>query len=1065
MNDVFIGNSIVGNFNPSESINQNNDYKIDKIDGILHLISRIEDIVLDPMDDDAKLVVSNFSNEIGEFNESIYKIDFNNGVVVVNLYVYTDVQKLLLDSQSLCIHLRRDAEKQFCGEGLGDFGTVTINEIVPFLTDMFINNKSIFVHMDSKNKNAFQMFGKKYRASVLMERPGVYIIDRFYKTYNKEYSFELTQIYGNIKFVLWSESTEIAGNPSIKLDEVKTNDVFKAWNEYMDFERRLYEDDLKDNGLIKYDQIKVNGDELIFELSESVNEKNVSNIDFEMYSSNPGFSRELPNTIDELLELKKMKGNFVVHLGKCHNENSFTDKLIFDIPKRGFMNDMKTASGYLYVSDMSLKIEQRRRKMVLAAIESKKNESANIIMKLSDKSVIDTELGTTYGPTNVEVLKKMFGNPNVTLKETYREAMSIALNTPDIALIQGPPGTGKTTLIKGVITRLNMMNKNYRILVSSEQHEALFNVVDKLSQNKFIPPFVSSKRFDVDDDDDNERFEKNVKEFQQNFITLCNDLLRGSKSKQYRSIQLTEIVYLLQTIRDNNYGKNYISSIIDELKDKLISIGYYGDLENDFSLLHQCINKPSSDISSDDYDPIIKAIIRKIDSQRTDFNVFTEDDGIRQLKSLQTLLLNNDYEDYAFPNDLYEKLVSNDNSLIKSVFEKYKKHVEYLNNQFIPHEVNEFEEKQLQAKDVIETISSKISKLSRGKKRDFYEIVESLSFRLNDIDSSSEIIKNYTTVIGSTCAQADRSRDLVELHKNKYDYVIIDEAARANPLDIMIPMMMGVKVILIGDHKQLPHYIESNFVGKFKNEKDKYSEFDESLLTKSLFQIIYENLELAYKEGRIKYKRTIRIDEQHRMHPVIGNFISEAFYDGGITNGEKTVNHINDYHVFDNKNVVWVNVPLYAGFEEKSGDSSLERESEVNKIIDIVKELVKKNPNRKLDLGIISYYKGQVNLLRSRLKESFPEGLFTNRIDEMCNTVDSYQGKEFDIVIISGVRCNNYVTPAKSLGFIQYSPSRINVSLSRAKKLLIVVADADTYRKNEYFQKFIYYVKKEGFYE
>ena len=247
MNDVFIGNSIVGNFNPSESINQNNDYKIDKIDGILHLISGIEDIVLDPMDDDAKLVVSNFSNEIGEFNESIYKIDFNNGVVVVNLYVYTNVQKLLLDSQSLCIHLRRDAEKQFCGEGLGDFGTVTINEIVPFLTDMFINNKSIFVHMDSKNKNAFQMFGKKYRASVLMERPGVYIIDRFYKTYNKEYSFELTQIYGNIKFVLWSESTEIAGNPSIKLDEVKTNDVFKAWNEYMDFERRLYEDDLKDN--------------------------------------------------------------------------------------------------------------------------------------------------------------------------------------------------------------------------------------------------------------------------------------------------------------------------------------------------------------------------------------------------------------------------------------------------------------------------------------------------------------------------------------------------------------------------------------------------------------------------------------------------------------------------------------------------------------------------------------------------------------------------------------------------------------------------------------------------
>lgn len=103
----------------------------------------------------------------------------------------------------------------------------------------------------------------------------------------------------------------------------------------------------------------------------------------------------------------------------------------------------------------------------------------------------------------------MFGNPNVKLKETYREAMSIALNTPDIALIQGPPGTGKTTLIKGLITRINRMNKNYKILVSSEQHEALFNVVDKLSENKFIPPFVSSKKYNSDgDDEDTQHFEK-----------------------------------------------------------------------------------------------------------------------------------------------------------------------------------------------------------------------------------------------------------------------------------------------------------------------------------------------------------------------------------------------------------------------------------------------------------------------------------------------------------------------------------------------------------------------------
>ena len=1069
MTNFFVGNNIVGNFHPQEKITKEiENYKVDKIDGSLRLQSDKESIILEPLDDNANLVISNFSNEIGEFNESIYKVEFNNGLVIVVLYVYSEVQKLLLESQSINIHLRRDAEKLICGDGFGDFKLDNQKEIVPFLTDMFINNKSIFVHIDPKNKNAFQIFGKKYRANIIMERSGVYIIDRFYKFYNKEYSFSLTQIYGNIKFVLWSESTSIVGNPSIKLESVKTNDVFKAWSEYMDFEKRLYEDELQEKGLIKYDSIAVDGDTLVFKLSSPLENKDVGNIEFEFFSKYStqieGNIRELPKTIDDLLEIKQDKSAGTVYLGKCHNESVFDDKLIFEIPSRGFMEGMKNAAGYLYVSNHSQKVEQKRRKKVLSIIESKKNESSNIIMKLSDRDVVDTEIGTTYNPTNGEVLKKMFGNPNVTLKETYREAMFIALNTPDLALIQGPPGTGKTTLIKGVITRLNMMNKNYRILVSSEQHEALFNVVDKLSQNKFIPPFVSSKRFDSGEDDDNERFEKNVKEFQQNFISLCNDLLRDSKNKSHRSILITEIVYILQTIRDNNYGKNHIASVLDELKDKLILLGFFGDLSDEFMAVSQQIRRPETSMSVDEYDPITKAIIRKIESQRTDIAVFIEDDGVRQLNSLQVLLENNGYESFKLDADIYSKLISNDKKIIEGTFSQYVKYVENITNQFIPHEVNEFEEKELTVKDSVEALAKKISSLSKGTQRDFYEIIESLSFRLNDIDSSAEIIKNYTTVIGSTCAQAERSIGLVDLQNDKYDYVIIDEAARANPLDIMIPMMLGTKVILIGDHKQLPHYIESNYVNRFKNERDKYAEFDEKLLTKSLFQIIYENLELAYKEGRIKFKRTIRIDEQHRMNPAIGNFISETFYDGEIQNGEKTVNHVNDYGVFDKKNVVWLNVPQFSGRENSIG-ASLEREAEATRIIKVVEELVKKNSNRKLDLGIISFYKGQVELIRAKLKESFPEGLFTNRIDEMCNTVDSYQGKEFDIVIVSGVRCNSYSTAAKSLGFIQYSPSRINVALSRAKRLLIMVADEETYHKNEYFQKFIYYVKKEGHYE
>ena len=171
----------------------------------------------------------------------------------------------------------------------------------------------------------------------------------------------------------------------------------------------------------------------------------------------------------------------------------------------------------------------------------------------------------------------------------------------------------------------------------------------------------------------------------------------------------------------------------------------------------------------------------------------------------------------------------------------------------------------------------KIITISRNHSRNFYDIITDLKYRLNDIDNSSEIIQNYTSVIGSTCAQADKSLKYVDLNDSKYDYVIIDEAARANPLDIMIPMMLGINVILVGDHKQLPHYVETDFIKRFEKSKGKYAEFDEKLLTTSLFALIYENLEKAYNDGRLTFKRTAQIQEQHRMHPIIGNFISNEF--------------------------------------------------------------------------------------------------------------------------------------------------------------------------------------------
>ena len=238
-------------------------------------------------------------------------------------------------------------------------------------------------------------------------------------------------------------------------------------------------------------------------------------------------------------------------------------------------------------------------------------------------------------------------------------------------------------------------------------------------------------------------------------------------------------------------------------------------MSDDFSKLYQSIEVPSSVNDIEELDFTTKNIIRKIEAQRTTLEGYF-DDGARQLRDLQNLLTKNGYDKLLLDESIFNALQSDDEVAIKRNFGDYVTYVEDIKNKFIPRQCDEFTENSANISEIIITISKKLSRAANEKPKDFYEIIETLMYRLNDLDVVGDIVKNYTSIIGSTCAQAGKSGDIINLQDDKYDYVIIDEAARANPLDIMIPMMMGTKVVLIGDHKQLPHYIETNYVNLFK---------------------------------------------------------------------------------------------------------------------------------------------------------------------------------------------------------------------------------------------------------
>lgn len=1066
MDKPYIGNFIVGNFKMSEKCDDIKNFKLEKRNRELKLESTDKVISLKALNHDTDSLVEKFSNENEAQNYSIYKLELNDNVLVVMLYLYERFASLDLTRNSFSIHLRREDEKKLCNEGLkigSKYYTLnSISEIPNLFNDIFINNRSIFLHENNSKNGDFQMFGSNgIRCKLLQEKPGVYVIDRFMSSRNTEYEFTLLQVFGNVSFVTWDDASSLKGNQTNVLENIKTNDIFTMWNKFMDFQTELFNQQLKEFNIIRYSSIELYDDEIQFMLSSDIDLDIMKEVDFDFLSKSSLGESHLPSNNLELINYLSNTKSFNIHLSKIKLKNCTESKLVFNVPNR-FKKEMCKDKGILFLSNSSIKRQNRRRKNVLGQISLKNNITSNNIMRLSSPDVVDDSRGTTLKPLNNKIIKHMFGSLDIIPKENYVEALDIALNTPDIALIQGPPGTGKTTLINGLVARLNEMSSNnkgvdkVKVLVASEQHEALHNVIEKLSSSDVIPPYVASKRNTLDEiENDEEKFLDNIKSFQNKFQGLCNEILLGTNYVSTSNLYV-ELSFIIQDIINNSYSKFIAMEKYPLIKDIIIKLGIYDKVKNELEKLDKVLLSSFQEVESN---PLNEQIIKKIDSQRTDIDSFL-DDGVIQLNSLQRLLKSNDYENLLLNEEIKDKLKSDNNDLIISVLDDYVKYIEMLSANF--EDDNSFLDlgQSINLNEEIDKLYSDILKIKKESPKNFMDIIEELNFKLNDIDTSVSVVQKYTSIIGTTCAQSYRANDIISnVTTGKYDYVIIDEAARANPLDLMIPLMLGTKVILVGDHKQLPHYIESEDMKKF--DKSLINSDNVDLLSKSLFEIIYENIDKGYKEGRIKYKRAIRINEQHRMHPTIGSFISNEFYEGTIENGINTIQKINDFGIFNGKNLAWVNMPIYSGKEERN-NHDITRYCEVEKIVEIISNLISNNPNKQFDIGVISFYKGQVNLINKVLKEKFPEDVL--KIIS-CNTVDSYQGKEFDITIVSGVRCNKEITPQKSIGFISNSPSRVNVALSRAKKLLIVVADEQTYSKSQHFVNLVNYIKEVGHYE
>ena len=277
----------------------------------------------------------------------------------------------------------------------------------------------------------------------------------------------------------------------------------------------------------------------------------------------------------------------------------------------------------------------------------------------------------------------------------------------------------------------------------------------------------------------------------------------------------------------------------------------------------------------------------------------------------------------------------------------------------------------------------------------------------------------------------------------EFDYVIVDEAAKATFPELAVSLNKAHKIILVGDHQQLPPVLDTEII---RNNKEK---LDEEGLAQGFFERMYN----MFPEDN-KHRLTI----QYRMHPTIGTLISHVFYNDEIQNGVEAQDRELCIEGYEGIAIEWISTSKYSTKEryekefdnngKKSYQNYLERNIVERKLLELDSKLVKRTK-----VAVITGYGSQKYILQTMVKQhSF------KHIEVDVDTVDAFQGSQKDIILYSTVRSsgNKY-----GIGFLK-SEARINVAFSRARCLLIIVGDMkflDNYKiRGNKFPEIIKYI-------
>lgn len=664
----------------------------------------------------------------------------------------------------------------------------------------------------------------------------------------------------------------------------------------------------------------------------------------------------------------------------------------------------------------------------------------------------------TYGeriePMSSYVKSKIFARG---CTDNQYDAIDIALNTPDMALIQGPPGTGKTTVIRAIVERLNeiMDKKNGRgsILVCAFQHDAVNNVISRLRVND-LPQVKFGQKWDRSAENEHTRVLREWSaELAERIREVHPDLCEGE------SIRALNDCYAAYTQAPFEGNREKLLKAVLALPAYVLTSD---DTRKAQAMLAE-MDRKNRISGLDNQEDILRAIY----ALRVDAQSF-EDDGRENSLLLGALLPKDLLDEKAwallracpdtFPggSDVYFGEMRNLRDKLQAAFTKKSEYT-------VPHP--EVEIMELYSRIRERTLSVGVG----GRESALLQFLKDLE---NCPMEVLRAVEDCNVVYAATVQQSEgydirraklRSGAREDETAFSYDTVIIDEAARVTPPDLLIPMVRAARrIILVGDQNQLPHILDDEIARRLEADEEMPPNIGE-LLKESMFGHVFNRLEkLAQADG---IRRTVTLNKQYRMHPVLGDFVSRQFYNGQVGSGRSADEFVHDLPDMGGSCFAWLDVPRSAGIEERYGTSYI-RYAEARAIARRLKTWLDSPGARGLTFGIISFYRAQADLIRAEAEKL---GIF-ERVNETLvlaekyrdcageklriSTVDAFQGMEFDVVFLSITRCrdvNAFLASRKNAEpYMIYghlvSTNRLCVSLSRQQKVLVVAGDGEMLR-------------------